>query len=147
MKMLVWTGPRLRLAAWVALAIATFGAVANIFKLVLNSTYAYSFPEFDTMLIDPVTGFMTGCLVVLMVAVVDRGLIRRSVWAAVLAMVAVPYLYLLMMNGVAAALTQRQSYFVAAGGLCTLLVEVVPASALVVLFGVEALRNYRLKNR
>jgi hypothetical protein len=58
-------------------------------------------------------------------------------------MVAVPYLYLLMLNGVAAALTQRQSYFVASGGVLTLLIEIIPCVLLVLLFGLESLRNYR----
>jgi hypothetical protein len=142
MKAGIWAGPQLRSAAWVALVIATFGAVANIFKFVLNSTYAYSYPEFDTMLIDPLTGFMVGWLAVILAGILTRGLIRRSTWAAVLAMVAVPYLYLLMINGVAAALTQRQSYFVASGGVLTFLIEIIPCVLLVLLFGLESLRNY-----
>ncbi len=134
------------LAGWVALVLTVFAAVANFFKLVLNSTYAYGYPDFDTMLVDPVTGFAFGVMVIMLCAYLVRGLLRRDVWPALISATMMPFLYLLMLNGIAVALTHQQNYFALHGDL-VLYAQVVPSCLMVIVFGAEALINYRYKFR
>ncbi len=133
-------------AGWAALILTVVAAVANLFKLILNSTYAYGYPDFDAMLVDPLTGFAAGVLVVVLCALLTRSILRRSVWAAVLAMTGMPYLYLVMLDGVAGAITHQENYFIVHDNL-TLVVQIIPSCLLVLLFGWEALDNYRRKWR
>lgn len=133
-------------AGWVALVLTVLAAVANVFKLILNSTYAYGYPDFGAMLVDPLTGFAAGVLVVGLCALLTRGILRRSVWAAVLAMTGMPYLYLVMLDGVAGAIMHQENYFIIHENFI-LVTQIIPSCFLVLLFGWEALDNYRRKWR
>jgi|GEM_PF-2388409 len=135
-------------ATWFALGLTVLAGVANIFKLVLNTSYVYGYPDFDTMLVDPITGFAFGVIIIMLCAYLVRGLMRGNVWPAMLSTVMMPFLYLVMLHGVTGAIT-HENYFLEdpARNILYVGLAVVPSCAMVALFGVETLSNYRYKYR
>jgi hypothetical protein len=131
---------------WVALPLLVFGFVANLLKLIINLSYLYAHPDVAPVGVDPVTGFVVGLGVIWVAGYLMKGLRERSIWAAIGLAVAMPLLYVLMVEGIVAALVHEQNYF-AGHGNESLCIEVLPASAMVIVFGIQALMNYHQRFR
>lgn len=131
---------------WVGVPVVVFAAVANVFKLALSGAFWFANPDVIEPGVDPVTGFAVGVVLIGACVYLLRGLRARGVWAALGLMVAMPLLYVVMVDGVAAALVHDQMYF-AAHPWDSVWLEMVPASVLTVVFGLEALANYHQRFR
>ncbi len=127
-------------AARIACGLIFLSIFVDVVKLVLNVSYAIRYPGVENMLVDPLTGFVFDLLVIAVAASLVRHLFIRRVWPALLAAIIMPLLYVLMLDGLAAAITHQESYFSLQTGWL-FVVELVPTCSLVSLFGAEAVRN------
>lgn len=112
-------------ATWVALVLTLALAVMNIWKLAAGENYPYGYPDYSAYQVDPWLGFTAGVLALMACGIVIAGLLRRDVWPAVAAAVLLPALYVAAFRAAA----------------------VVPAGAMAVIFGAQAVSNYRRKFR
>jgi hypothetical protein len=131
---------------WAGVPILIFLFAANALKLYVNLRYLYSFPDAQVVGVDPITGFVFGLTVTAAASYMLKGLRTSSVWAAVGLIVTMPLLYVLMVDGLVAAELHIQTYFVD-NTIGSFELEVIPACALVVLYGAQALVNYRQRFR
>ncbi|MDB5178080.1 MAG: hypothetical protein JWN01_23 [Patescibacteria group bacterium] len=131
---------------WAGVPILVFAVVAALLGLIVNLMYVYAHPNVNIGGVDPVTTFVVGIAMVWVCGYLLRGLRRRSVWAAVGLIVAMPLLYVLTVEGLVTAVAGEQTYF-ANHWRESLNLEVLPASVLVALYGTQALGVVRERFR
>jgi hypothetical protein len=110
---------------WLAVGLTVVLAVMNLWKLIAGEAYPYGYPDYSAYQMDPWLGFATGVLALMACGVIMAGLLRGDVWPAIAAAVLLPLLYLMTFQATAA----------------------VPAVAMALVFGVQAVSNYRRKFR
>ncbi len=118
----------------------------DVVKLIINADYWYRHAQTEIPGVDPVTGFALGLALIWIVGYLLNGLRQRSVWAAMGLTVAMPLLWVVMVDGLAAAIVHQQMYF-EQNPVGSLWLEVVPACILAVIYGVQALANYHQRFR
>jgi hypothetical protein len=130
----------------VGVPLLALALLMNILKLVLNLVYWYQHAEVQIAGVDPVTGFALGLALIWIVGYLLNGARQRSVWAALGLAVAMPLLYVVMVDGLAAAIVHEQTYF-EQHWRSSLWIEVAPACVLAMTYGLQALANYHQRFR
>jgi hypothetical protein len=113
--------------AWVAVIFTLVLGVMNFWKLIAVDTYPYGYPDYSAYQLDPMLGFAVGVLALMVCGYLIGGLLHNDVWPAIAAAVWLPGLYMVTFSGAATALWV--------------------AGALALIFGAQAVGNYRRKFR
>jgi hypothetical protein len=123
---------------WLGVALVVFGAATSLLTLTLRLMDMYAHPRVQPTGIDPLTVLMLEVVVLGFIAYLLKGLHRKAVWATLGLVVAVPLAYALVADSLVAAIVSDPAYDLNNWGKSWWL-EVVPASGLVVVYGVQAL--------
>src|ERR1700683_101085 len=131
---------------WLGLPLVGVAIIANVVKLALNLVYWYRHAQVQIPGVDPVTGFAVGLALIWIAGYLLNGVRLRSVWAAMGLAVAMPLLYVVMADGLAAAVVHEQTYF-QQHWQQSLGFELAPACVLALVYGLQALANYHQRFR